>query len=199
MGRPRRADLRQALLLAAERRIDEAGLAALKARELTREVGCALGALYTAYPDLDALALAVNARTLDALEAALDAVPDGPPADRLPALALAYLDYAAAHRRRWAALFEHRMADGRAAPDWYHDRLARLFCHVEAPLAALRPGMGSAARARLARSLFSAVHGVVALGLDEKVGPMPATTLRGHLRVLVDALVTGLARPRPRR
>ena len=108
------------------------------------------------------------------------------------ALADASLTYAAANRRRWATLFEHRMAGDRPTPDWYRARLAHLFAHVEAPLGALCPVLDEAARACLARSLFSAVQGVVALGLDEKVGPMPEPTLRAHLRLLARAMAQGL-------
>lgn len=46
----RRERLRMALIDAAEATIAADGLAALKARDLAREVGCALGAIYTAFP-----------------------------------------------------------------------------------------------------------------------------------------------------
>jgi len=153
-----------------------------------------LGAVYTAFADLDALILAVNARTLDALEAELDAaaLPEGSPAERIVALAMVYLGYAAGHRARWTALFEHRMAGGQAAPDWYLARQAGLFRHVEAPLAALRPKLDAEDRVSMARTVFSAVHGMVALGLDQKLGPMPEAVLRRNLQVLVEALATGL-------
>ena len=190
----RQRHLREALLAAAERAIAEAGLPGLKAREVAREAGCALGAVYTAFADLDALVLAVNARTLDALDAHLRtaAHPGAEPAARMAALAEAYLDYAARHRPRWAALFEHRMAAGREAPTWYSEKQAELFRHVEGPVAALRPGLDEAEAACLARTLFSAVHGVVSLGLDEKLAPIPAETLRRQLRLVAEAMARGL-------
>ena len=45
----------------------------------------------------------------------------------------------------------------------------------------------------LARSLFSAVHGMVALGLDERVAAMTLPVLREQLRVVVGAVARGLA------
>ena len=42
----------------------------MKARPLAEAAGCALGAIYTVFPDLDALILAVSARTLARLERA---------------------------------------------------------------------------------------------------------------------------------
>lgn len=184
--------LREALLDAAERRIAAAGLGDLKARDLAQDAGCAIGAVYNVFKDLDALVLAVNMRTLDALEAALACESAGDPVARIGALADAYLSYAALNRPRWSALFEHRMAGGRPMPDWYRDRLAHLFAHVEAPLGALCPALDATGRASLARSLFSAVQGVVALGLDEKLGPMPETVLRAHVRLLAEAMAQGL-------
>lgn len=190
----RQRRVRDALLAAAERTIAVSGLPGLKAREVAREAGCALGAVYTAFADLDALVLAVNARTLDALDAHLRAGshPEAEPVAQVAALAEAYLDYAARHRPRWAALFEHRMVVGREAPAWYSEKRAELFRHVEDPLAILRPGLDGAELARLARSLFSAVHGVVSLGLDEKLAPVPAETLRRQLRLVAEAMARGL-------
>lgn len=192
-GRRQRA-LREALILAAERAIADTGLSGLKAREVAREAGCALGAVYTAFADLDALVLAVNARTLDALDAHLRAAsrPEADPVTQMVVLAEAYLDYAADHRPRWSALFEHRMAAGREPPAWYTEKQAELFRHVKGAAAALRPGLDEAELAGLARAAFSAVHGIVSLGLDEKLAPMPEGMLRRELRLVTEAMARGL-------
>ena len=123
LGRRAERHLREALLAAAERAIAESSLPGLKARDVAREAGRALGAVYTAFADLDAPVLAVNARTLDALDAHLQAAaasrPEAEePVSRVAALADAYLDYATRHRPRWATLFAHRMAAGRKQPGW---------------------------------------------------------------------------------
>ena len=121
----RREQLKEALVAAAERAIAQEGVAGVKARPLADEVGCAVGAIYNVVADLDELVLLANARTLAALHAALAAAiaPDGQGPDwaieQLNRLALAYLDFAAAHRRQWQALFDHRLAAGRNPPDWY--------------------------------------------------------------------------------
>ena len=189
----RHQNLHDRLLVAAETAIEQSGLQTLRARALADAVGCSVGAIYGPFPDLDALILAVNARTLEAIDAALRVVPPGEPAERLVHLAMAYLDYAAAHRQRWDALFEHRLPDGRPLTPWYADRLALMFHHIEGPLADLQPGLAGDQLARLARTLFSAVHGVVQLGLDEKITPMPPAMLREQLRIIVGAMASGLA------
>src|ERR1700730_2329906 len=72
----RRQQLQDALVDAAEKTIAEYGLVALRARDLAAAAGCALGAIYTAFPDLDAIVIAVNMRTLGLLDRHLRAVAD---------------------------------------------------------------------------------------------------------------------------
>src|SRR5260370_16698173 len=66
----RRAKLREALILAAEKSIAKGGLAGLKTRDLAREIGCANGAVYNLVEDVDELILRVGSRTLSRLDAA---------------------------------------------------------------------------------------------------------------------------------
>ena len=67
----RRRKLRDALIHAAERTIEKEGLRGMKARELASKVGCAVGAIYNVFTDLDDLIFAVNALTLEQLEKTL--------------------------------------------------------------------------------------------------------------------------------
>ncbi|MFI5014446.1 MAG: TetR/AcrR family transcriptional regulator [Hyphomicrobiales bacterium] len=197
----RRDRLKESLIAAAERLIEEHGLAGVKARPLAEAAGCALGAIYTVFPDLDALILAVSARTLARLDAHLAPVleraakaPAGSETARraLADLALAYLDFASAHRASWRALFEHRLPQGRAMPEWLLADQARLFGKVERLLEPLVPGLPPYDRALLARSLFSAVHGLVLLGLEEKLAEMPIGLLVGQVTRIVEAIARGL-------
>src|ERR1044072_6927401 len=116
----RRRKLRDSLIHAAERTIAKEGLRGLKAGDLATKVGCAVGAIYNVFADLDDLIFAVNALTLEQLEKTLT-VAGAKGADRqadairaLTQLALAYTDYAAANRPRWRALFDHRLPRGGA-------------------------------------------------------------------------------------
>ena len=195
----RRAELKEALLRAAERAIETRGLEGVRARDLAREAGCAVGAIYNVFDDLDSLVLRVNLRTLASFEAFLarsarepadaDA---GAAVDDLVRLAAGYLAFASAHPRRWRALFQHRMADEKPVPDWYLDEQVRLFRYIERPLCALQPQLGAGERTLLARSLFSAVHGVVSLGLDEKLGAIPLDALASQVERIIAAIGRGL-------
>jgi len=194
----RHTALREQLIDAAERTIAEKGLAALKARDLAQEVGCAVGTIYNVFEHLDELVLCVGLRTLAMLEAALAEVsPLGghhsteKAADDLVRLALAYLEFAAKHTVRWRALFEHRMSEARSLPEWFVEQQHRLFVQVERPLAALLPELDQDARRILARTVFSAVHGIVALGLEEKLASLPLPDLASQLAATVRAIASG--------
>ena len=197
----RHQDLHDRLLGTAEAAITAEGLAGVRARALAEAAGCSVGAIYGVFADLDMLVLAVNVRTLDALDTVMCRATDtaGPggaadagPAGHLARLAEAYLDYAAANRPRWDALFQHRMAEGHPIPSWYAERLATVFRHVEAPLSALRPGLSAEACAMLARTVFAAVHGMVELGLDEKVAATSLPVLREQVQMVVGAIASGM-------
>jgi len=194
----RRRKLRDDLIAAGERAIAREGLRGLKARELAVEVGCAVGAIYNVFADLDDLVFAVNALTLEQLEKTLTAAGSagadpGDPARALTHLAIAYMDYAATHTPRWRALFDHRLPEGRAVPAWYSANLHRLFAYIEQPLGKIAPKLVPAQRALLARTLFSAVHGIVLIGLEEKLQSIPLTVLREQATVMVAAIARGLA------
>jgi AcrR family transcriptional regulator len=194
----RHTALREQLIDAAERTIAEKGLAAVKARDLAREVGCAVGTIYNVFEHLDELVLCVGSRTLAMLEAALRAVRS--PSQHGSAeeavvdmvrLALAYLGFAAKHTVRWRALFEHRMSAGRPLPELLVEQQHRLFAQLERPLEALLPELDRDARRILARTVFSAVHGIVALGLEEKLVSLPLPDLGSQLAATVRAIATG--------
>jgi AcrR family transcriptional regulator len=198
----RKQNLKMALIAAAERAVAARGLAGLRARSLAAEAGCAVGAIYNVVADLADLALAVNSRTHAALEEELTAVAGVDPAKtaveadravgRLIQLAVAYLDFAAANTLRWRALFEHRLPEGKPMPDWYLGEQIRLFGYIEQPLRDLLPSMPPEQLAMLARALFSAVHGIVTLGLEEKLGAVSLGELRNQTTLIVSAILMGL-------
>jgi AcrR family transcriptional regulator len=197
----RRDRLRDALVAAAEDTIAKAGLGELRARDLAEKAGCAVGAIYNAVEDLDELVLLVNVRTLAALEHELTAAGAGEGGDadtrdaaiaQLVQLAHAYLAFATANGPRWRALFDHRMP-GREVPEWYRNEQHRLFRQVEKPLRVLQPDASPKRRALLARSLFSAVHGLVRLGLEEKLQAIPVTALREQITFVITAIGRGMA------
>ena len=198
----RRGELREGLLAALERTVVAEGWQALRARDLAGEVGCAVGAIYNVFPDLDALIFAAKGRTLDLLDrelaGAVGAVAATPSITaeiatrQLLALAEAYLRFAIDHSPLWRMLFEHRAAPGAEVPAWYRDRLAALFSHLDAPLRAIVPDLAADKRALIGRALFSAVHGIVVLGLEERIDTLSHAAIAGQVATIVRACVAGL-------
>ncbi|PSO19071.1 TetR/AcrR family transcriptional regulator [Bradyrhizobium sp. MOS003] len=200
MSKPlqRREKLRADLILAAERIIAERGLSGLKTRDLAREIGCANGAVYNLVADMDELILRVGSRTLRRLDEALSAAESAGaplPQETLVRIALAYCDFAAENLQLWRALFEHRMEADKVVPDWSVDDQMRLFRHIYQPLVSLFPKRGPEELEITARSLFSAVHGMVALGLEQKLVAVPLPALRKEIAGLVRAMIDGLIAP----
>lgn len=193
--KPGRDNLRHRLIDAAERRIGEQGLAGLKARQVTADAGCALGALYNAFADLDDLVLHVNARTLDRLAAAFaGAYRAGESAEEtIAVLARTYVRFALENRMLWSAVFALALPEGRSAPDWYVVRYRALIDQIADPLAKLRPDLSPDELQLRARTLFAAVHGVVRLFLEARFLAVPQDRITPEVAALVKAMTRGLS------
>lgn len=160
---------------AAELRIARDGLAELRARDLSKDAGCSVGAIYNVFDDLQALIMEVNGRTFRALgQTVSESIqPEQPPTERLVSMSHAYLHYAAAHTNLWRALFDLRMTDDGSAPDWYREALGGLFAMISDPVSQLFPEMGKVELDLMTRALFSSVHGIVLLGLENRISGVP--------------------------
>jgi AcrR family transcriptional regulator len=163
------------LIEAAERRVADDGLAGLRARDLAKDVGVALGAIYNLVTDIDELISCVNARTLERLDAILAEAAAGPSpetptqgTERLLRIARAYRAFAAEHRALWRALFEHRWPEGRPLSERNSNVRQRMLQHALASLRAVAPAADDRDILTMARALTGATHGVVALALDDR-------------------------------
>ncbi|WP_306113080.1 MULTISPECIES: TetR/AcrR family transcriptional regulator [unclassified Roseovarius] len=188
----RRTELRQRLIDIAEARIAEDGMAAIKARDLAKRADCAVGAIYNVFGDLNDIIIAVNGRTFQRIGAAVAKSLEGregdTPTDRLIAMSLAYLDFAAANPKTWRTLFDIRMSTEMAVPDWYMSELGRLFGYIAGPVSECFPDMSDDEVNLMTRALFSSVHGIVLLGLENRISGVPGDELERMIAlVLVQA------------
>ena len=190
----KREDLRGRLIEAATARIIAGGLKGLRARDVTADAGCALGALYTAFADLDDLVMHVNSMTLQRLDAAIGAALGGTddPGETLKVLARCYLAFAREHEALWRALFDHHLPPDAAQPHWQLAEHEALIEHIVEPLAALQPSLdGNQLRMR-SRSLFAAVHGIVSISLERRFVGIGVADLANEIDAFVDIVVAGL-------
>jgi hypothetical protein len=84
------------------------------------------------------------------------------------------------------------MERGKIVPDWALSEQMELFRHIFRPLAGLFPDRGPEQLGITARSLFSAVLGMVTLGLEQKLVAVPLPALRNKIAGLVRAMIEGL-------
>ena len=188
-----------ALIGAAENKIKTHGLAGVKARDLADEIGIALGAIYNLVADLDELVLLVNLRTMNRLDAALfEAAPPPSPSmredasNRLVAIALAYRRFASENMQLWRNLFEHRLQPGSTLPEWAAGKDVHLIRHIIEPLRVLMPEAPEAELYLMARTLFSAVHGIISFGLEKWQVGVPVDAQDAQIEKLVRIICKGL-------
>lgn len=188
----RQALLRAALIDAAEAQIAAGGLSTLKARPLAQAAGCSLGAIYNIFDDLDALVMAVNARTFRRLGAVVSArvaqAGDQSPNAQLVTLSHGYLHFAAEQTFLWRALFDLEMSVDGTVPDWYLMELLAVFGLIAAPLSKLFPDMKRDALDLMVRALFSSVHGIVLLGLERRISAVPQDQIETMLTQILQEI-----------
>lgn len=171
------------------------GLRGIAMRRIAERIGYAPGSIYNAVGDLDDVVLRVNAATLTALAARLEAKlvkgGDVAPAERALVLAEAYLDYVSEHRLLWGVLFEHRLPPGRSLPGWFIAARDRPVQVVLQALAPLFPG-SAADRRRAVLTLWAALQGVVSTAIGGTLSSLaPRVEPRRVVRLLVGRYVTG--------
>lgn len=193
----RRHKLRLELIDAGETILTRQGLDALTARAVASAVGCSVGAIYNVFEDIDGLIIAVNSRTLAKLDQKISRFVPGDacglePEDCLNELAIAYCQFAIEHTNAWSALFEHGERISRQIPDWHMAEHVHLVGHIVKSLQRLQPDMSDEKSRELAGLLFSAVHGVVSLGLQGFFFAVPQRKLEAQVSLLVRAALVGL-------
>lgn len=188
-----RNKLKANTLLVAKRIVENEGLGALQARRIAQEAGCSVGTIYNLYDGLDDLIIRVNSGTLEDLGAKLSELEQsatGSLADNLTAMALAYLQFALDSQTAWRAVFEHQLAKDKTVPDWYREHQATLFSIVEKKLAhVVTDGQQ---RKMAARALFAAVHGIVSIALDQKLGDFDYAATQAQVKFIVQSAAKGL-------
>ena len=185
----RRNDLRKRLIDIAEARIANSGYDSLRARPLATDAGCSVGAIYNAFPDMRALTMHVNGRTFLRLGQqvgdAVKGMESAPPCERLIALSHAYLDFADNNFWLWSALFDPELTAEPDMPEWYLSALRDLFRNISGPVREIFPDMDHEDTNLMTRGLFSSVHGIVVLGLQQRVTGVPVEGIKRMITLIL--------------
>jgi AcrR family transcriptional regulator len=184
---------RRALILNIARGIIASkGLRSLKVRDVAEAADCSIGSVYNEFGDFDGLILTVNRETVQALTVRLRAVAAAGPIRQLHGLAATYLAFASEHANLLRSLFEHRMEGDRPFPEDILIMVMQAFALMHDPLVRLMPDRDPNEIALQARMMFSAVHGIISLGLEERMVAVPPEKLRQQVAQFVDTYMTGL-------
>ncbi len=195
---PTRESLRPAIVAASLELLEKNGFSGLQARPLAKQVGCSVGTIYNLFGSMDGLILAANSVTLKEMRQHLSQTDlnwQGEKSDahgRLMALASAYYQFYQAHEKRWAAVFEFQRGDDEHMPDWYLEEIGLLMGQIENIIGHLAGATVPDQRARIARALWAATHGIVTLSFSGRLGPVRRETVLEDVDVVVKAVVDGL-------
>ncbi|MDI5932239.1 TetR-like C-terminal domain-containing protein [Halomonas sp. M4R5S39] len=174
MARPRQhapEALHAQVMAACDAWLQEHPAHTLSLRALAREVGCAPSTLLKLYGSFGNLLQHVNIETLAQLRAVIEPLTESAaPEQRLRALARAYWQFAQRDAYRWQLLFDYPLAQEGELDQRQSDMIEALFLRVEATLREYQPALDDLEARRLGRTLWGSVHGLVQLGLNERLG-----------------------------
>lgn len=173
MARPRQhaPDTLHAKVMAmCDERLGVQSIHQLSLRALARDVGCAPSTLLKLYGSFGNLLQHVNIETLDIMRGQLADVKLASPDARLAALAQGYWVFAREHPYRWQLLFDHPLAQEGELDQRQNDAIDALFQRAQAILKEVNPALDDIHLSRIARTLWGSLHGLVQLGLNERLG-----------------------------
>ncbi|HAR10025.1 MULTISPECIES: TetR-like C-terminal domain-containing protein [Halomonas] len=175
MARPRQhapEELHAQVMAACDAWLAEQPVHALSLRSLAREVGCAPSTLLKLYGSFNNLLQHVNLESLGRLRTVMEPllVDTTEPEARLRALAQGYWKFAREDAHRWQLMFDYPLAQEGELDQRQTDMIGALFARVEGTLTEYQPDLESLEAQRLARTLWGSVHGLVQLGLNDRLG-----------------------------
>ena len=126
---------------------------------------------YLVFDNLDDLIMHINARTLDRLHDLMleEQARHSDPMARLLQLGHSYIRFADREPHRWELVFEHRLPEGQEPPDWFREKVARMFALVEANLRPLASDRSAKEIKQAAAALWSGVHGICILAISKQL------------------------------
>ncbi|RZR30584.1 TetR/AcrR family transcriptional regulator [Vibrio vulnificus] len=159
----------------------------LSLRKLANMIGYVPSTLVNVFGSYNLLLLHAVAQTLDELSLeAMKVVQDSNDKKQaLAELAYCYHDFALQHSHRWRLIFEHNM-NGAELPEWQAKRIDNMTGMLEALLQQLAPSRTPTEVLQASRVLWSGVHGITLLSVDDKF--FSSEPIDG--KELIDSLLT---------
>ncbi len=152
-----------------KRFLDEHSYHELSLRKIANMIGYVPSTLVNVFGSYNLLLLHAVAQTLDELSAEAQVVinQSQDPKEALYQLAYCYHDFAQRHPHRWQLIFAHNM-NGDKLPQWQSARIDNMTGMLEGLLRVLAPSRSDAEVLQASRVLWSGVHGITLLSVDDK-------------------------------
>ncbi len=141
----------------------------LSLRKVANMIGYVPSTLVNVFGNYNLLLLHVVAQTVDELakEAQKVTSKQTDPSIALYELAYCYHDFAQKNPYRWQLIFEHNM-NGETLPEWQANRIENMTSMLEGLLRMLAPTRSNGEVLKASRVLWSGVHGITLLSVDDK-------------------------------
>ncbi|MGR9013054.1 MAG: TetR/AcrR family transcriptional regulator [Gammaproteobacteria bacterium] len=180
-------EIRQMVLDAAETIIINEGYSALKVRRIAMDIGYTVGSIYMVFDNMADLVIHIRANTVDNLIKQLQQVPCCDSEQYIVELAKAYLQFAGRNYNRWSMIF----VQDAEIPEWYQDKINRLYSQIETQLAKLAPDCSSLQQRQAAQAVWNGVHGVCSMSLTGKQDAKDISDVENTVVLLVESFIGG--------
>ena len=111
--------------------------------------------------------------------------------ERLLQLGHTYIRFADEDPHRWEMIFEHRFPEGQETPEWFQEKVARMFALVETGLEPLAELHSPQEIAQAARALWGGVHGICILAITHKLDVVGVDSVQDLTQSLMDNYLRG--------
>jgi len=188
-----RDEIQSLAIAAATKIVQQDGLAGLSARKIANEIGYNVAMLYHFFDNLDHIILKVNAETLNKLFEQLNQAADKcrQPRTCIISLGHTYIDFALENRNLWNMVFEHSLPDESEIPDWYQEKVDKMFALVEQMIQPLTNDLSSRKLDQAAQALWCGVHGICILAITRKL-PVEDKEIHALAESLINNYLIGL-------
>ncbi len=180
-------EIREMVLDAAETIIINEGYSTLTVRRIAMEIGYTVGSIYMVFANMADLVMHINANTVDDLTEQMQQVPNCVPEQHIAELAKTYVEFAGRNFNRWSMIFVRDTE----IPEWYQQKIKRIFSLVEAQFALLAPGRSTQQTKQAAQALWSGVHGICTLFLTRELDAVGIKDVEDAVVLLVENFIGG--------
>jgi AcrR family transcriptional regulator len=193
-------ELRELILGATRRVVEEDGITQPSAREIARAIGYAPGTLYNMFHNLDEILLHVEARIFAELDAKIAAAVAGKKGrEAIRHFTEAYVGFACENPRLWGLIIQHHPQSTKISPAWYLEIAYAPVGRLENALARTNSSADADEITRKARLIWAALHGLVQVAMTNKFGAMSRPAISTMAQELTEQFIAGMAQPAERR